>query len=139
MNASYCSKCGCVFPMGTKVCDRCASTENLVLLKPKRFLPISFYSDRGTACWYRDPDFGKRWVTIPVGDETALVEPDTAARMIMIRGRRVKGPYDPETIDRWVTCKDDWETADGMCWTLRWTFALAENAVSTNVRCEVVA
>ena len=138
MNACYCSKCGSVFPMGARFCERCSSTESMVELKAGKFLPVSFYNNRGIVGWYRDPDFGKRWVTIPVGDETALVEPDTAAKMIMIRGKRVKGPYDPETMDSLVTCKDDWETADGMCWTLRWTIALAENTVSTNVRCEVV-
>ena len=139
MNASYCARCGTVYPMGTKHCDGCASTADLVELKPGKFLPISFYNDGGIAGWHRDPDFGTRWVTIPVGDETALVEPDTAAKVIMMKGRRVKGPYEPETFDRWVTCKDDWETADGLHWTIRWTFALAENADRTNVRCEVVA
>ncbi len=140
MNASYCAKCGSVFPMGARFCERCSSSENIVELRPGKFLPISFYNDKGYAGWFRDPDFGRRWVTIPVGDETALVEPDTAAKMIMIRGRRIKGPYEPETMDRMVTCKDDWETADGLHWTIRWTFALTQNADSTtNVRCEVVA
>lgn len=139
MNASYCARCGNVFPMGTKHCDGCASTADLVELKPGRFIPVSFYNDKGVAGFHRDPDFGKRWVAIPVGDESALVEPDTAAKVIMMRGRRVRGPYDPETLDRWITCKDDWETADGLHWTIRWTFALTGNAGQTDVRCEVVA
>ena len=137
MNASFCLKCGSVFPTGARSCPRCDSPVFLSVLKAGKALPVS-RADDGT--WYRDADCGRRWVAVTMNNGVQLFDPTVAPYRIRGDGKRIRGPYDPEVAGDWLVCREDWVTSDGVRWTLQWRFLIGPSApVSpTGGTCEVV-